>query len=213
MRNPRPFTISLLGIDGSGKSTISKKMKRDLEIKGYRVKIVPFHYWIFAHKLKKKFWKHIDIGRETTARPFTPKRSSLSAIIKPLVALIDNIIFYISTMPDGVKWDIVIYDRFICSTQIKLMALGYRVEWLRFIWENFKTDYCFQIDVPEELSIERQKKRGDPYTYTKEELSIERREYLRYAKQHVCIVLDGTKEIEDNLYIIMSRLEDGKNII
>ena len=203
----RTFTISLLGIDGSGKSTISKTLKKKLEKKGYKVRIVPFHYWVFADKLKMKYWKAIDKDRKTIARPYTPRPFSLSAIIKPVVALADNILFYISTLPEGRRYDVVIYDRFICATQIKLKALGYQVEWLRPIWENFKTDYCFIIDVPEDVSIERQIKRGDPYTYTWEQLRVERKEYRRYAEKHGCLIVSGMDNAEKNIMKIINSME------
>ena len=203
----KTFTISLLGIDGAGKSTISKMLKKKLEKRGYKVRIVPFHYWVFADKLKMKYWKVVDKDRKTIAKPYTPRPFSLSAILKPMVALADNILFYISTLPDGKKYDVVIYDRFICATQIKLKALGYHVEWLRPIWENFKTDYCFIIDVPEDVSIKRQIKRGDPYTYTREQLRVEREEYRRYAMRHDCVILDGGNNINNNILYILNYLQ------
>ena len=201
------FTVSLLGIDGSGKSTISKLLKKELEKQGYRVKIVPFHYWVFADKLKMKYWKVIDKGRESIQRPFCPNPFSFSAIVKPIIALADNILFYISTLPDGKKYDVTIYDRFICATQIKLKALGYHVDWIRPVWENFKTDYCFVIDVPEEVSIKRQIKRGDPYTYTQEQLEKEREGYKKYALKNKCYRLNGQDSIEKNISAILQYLE------
>ena len=203
----KTFTISLLGIDGSGKSTISKILKKELEKRGYKVRIVPFHYWVFADKLKMKYWKVVDKDRKTIAKPYTPRPFSLSAILKPLVALADNILFYISTLPDGKKYDVVIYDRFICATQIKLKALGYHVKWLRPIWENFKTDYCFIIDVLEDVSIERQIRRGDPYTYTKEQLRAERMEYRRYAEKHGCLIVNGLDDADRNIMKIINYME------
>ena len=202
----RTFTISLLGIDGGGKSTISKILKKELEKIGYKVRIVPFHYWVFADKLKMKYWKVVDKDRKTIARPYTPKSFSLSATIKPLVALADNILFYISRLPDGKKYDVVIYDRFICATQIKLKALGYHVDLLRPIWENFKTDYCFIIDVPEDVSIERQIKRGDPYAYTIKQLKVEKREYKIYANKHNCLVINGLGDVNNNVSEIMDSI-------
>ncbi|AGB04688.1 thymidylate kinase [Aciduliprofundum sp. MAR08-339] len=199
----RNFTISLLGIDGAGKSTLSKRLKEELEKKGYRVRIVPFHYWVFADKLKMKYWKVVDKDRETVLKPYEPKPFSLSAILKPIIALMDNILFYISTQPDGKRWNVVIYDRFICATQIKLKALGYHVEWLRPIWENFKTDYCFIIDISEEESIKRQINREDPYTYRKQQLKIERYEYVKFAKKHNCIILEGKNSVGKNIKVIM----------
>ena len=191
------FTISLLGIDGSGKTTTSKELKLWLESNGNKVKIIPFHHWVFAENLKKKAWKTIDKGRPSIQRPYEPKKNSLAAIIKPIVALVDNIIFYIMKFPDGKEADVVIFDRFICATQIKLGALNYHTKWLKPIWWNIKTDIAFIFDVSEDLSIKRQIQRNDSYVYTKEQLRCERKEYLDYAQKNGLLVIDNNVNSKD----------------
>ena len=150
------FTIALLGIDGSGKSTISKELEQWLESKGNKVKIIPFHYWVFADKLKRRTWKYVDKDRPSIKRPYEPKKNSIAALIKPFVAFVDNIFFYIHNLPDGEKYNIVIFDRFICATQIKLNALNYRTNWFKSFWWNFKPDFAVIFDIPVNISIERQ---------------------------------------------------------
>ena len=94
--------ITLLGIDGSGKSTLSKLLREYCENKGYKVTLVPFHKWVFADFFRDKlrFGNFIDRNR-TQGRTtyYVATRSSLSAVIKPPVALLDNIIFYLANMP------------------------------------------------------------------------------------------------------------------
>ena len=88
-------TISLLGIDGSGKSTLSKSLKEYLEKLNFKVSIVPFHHWLFAHKLKTIFGKSIDRGRKSMDVPYRQKSYfSLSSVLKPIIAFIDNIFFF-----------------------------------------------------------------------------------------------------------------------
>jgi hypothetical protein len=50
-----------------------------------------------------------------------------------------------------------------------------------------------------DLSIERQVQRGDPYTYSEDQLETERSEYLRYGKKHGFPTLNGQRPLDENL--------------
>lgn len=183
--------IVFLGIDGSGKSTMSIMSKIYLEKKGFNVKIVPFHKWVFADFLRTVFGKVIDKDRKDRNSPYSPPPKSFSSIIKPPIAFIDNIIFYILNKP--IKNNhIVIYDRFICATQIKFRALNYNVKWFEGLWWNLKPKNAiiFTLDVDE--SIERQIRRNDPYAYTKEQLTIEQELYIKLAKKYNFPIINTT---------------------
>jgi len=204
----KTITIAFLGIDGSGKSTHAEKIASWLQANEVKCKIIPFHKWLFADKLKKRFGKHVDKGRgEESLKPYVPPRYSLPALIKPLIALIDNVLMYYLSKWKYRDCDVIIFDRFICATFIKFKALNYHVEWIRPIWVNFKTDYGFVFDVPEDISIERQIKRGDPIIYTKEQLSIEQEEYRKYAKKSGFPLLDGRENVKENFNLIMRKME------
>ena len=175
--------IAFLGIDGAGKSTLSGLSKQYLENKGYKVKIIPFHKWIFADILRSIFGRSIDRDRVDRKSPYSPDKNSLAAFIKPPIAFIDNIIFYFLNKPSH-KNEIFIYDRFICATQIKFAALNYRVKWFKKIWWNVppQNAIIFILDIEE--SITRQIKRNDPYAYTREQLTVERNLYIDFAKNY-----------------------------
>lgn len=177
------YKIALLGIDGAGKSTISIELKRIFEAKGFRVKIIPFHKWIFADILRNIFGNILDKDRKGKTTPYSPKKNSLSSYIKPPIAFIDNIIYYLINSPTG-KNKIYIYDRFICATQIKFKALNYHVNWFRFLWWNIIPDFAFILDINVDESIKRQIRRKDKYIWHKEQLCIEQNEYVQYAKKH-----------------------------
>lgn len=199
--------IALLGIDGSGKSTIANELKIIFEERGYDVKIIPFHKWIFADVFrdKFKFGKMLDRDRNGRNAPYTPSKKSLSSYIKPLVAFIDNLLFYLINRPKK-KNQIYIYDRFICATQIKLRALNYHTDWFKSLWWNITPDYAFVFDIDIEESVKRQKNRNNPYMYTKNQLSIEKSMYENYAKKHKFPFIKNNSSIDAVVTIIMETL-------
>ncbi len=195
----KKFTISFLGIDGSGKSTQAKLLEEWLRKNGYEVKLVEFHKWVFAHKLRKKLWRVVDKGRKSIDTYYIARKGSLSSFLKPIVALVDNLLLYLTSLLFS-KEKIIIFDRFICSTQIKMKALNYHVEWLRVLWENFHTDIGFLLYVSPQTSVRRQLKRGDEYVYREEELQIELEEYLRYARKWRVKIIDTERKSEREVF-------------
>ncbi len=203
-------TIALLGIDGCGKSTMSVVVKDTLESKGYSVKIVPFHKWVFAHKLRNLFGSIIDKDRVGRNAPYLPSRKSFSSKIKPPIAFLDNLLFLLFNAP-WKKHEIYIYDRYVCATQIKFSALNYSNRWFKKLWWSIKPDYAiiFDIDLPE--AVKRQIERNDPYSYPEEILGIERKFYLEYSKTHNFPVIKS-RGIEQTRVKVIGLLE-GLNIL
>lgn len=199
--------IALLGVDGSGKSTIANELKSIFEEKGYDVKIIPFHKWIFADVFrdKFKFGKMLDRDRKGRDAPYAPSKKSLSSYIKPPIAFIDNLLFYLINRPYK-KNQIYIYDRFICATQIKFKALNYHTDWFKPLWWNIATDYAFVFDIDVEESVKRQKNRNDPYVYTKHQLNIEKNMYENYAKKHKFPFIENNSTIDAVVTKIMKTL-------
>lgn len=179
--NVKISKIALLGIDGSGKSAMSEVIKKYLSDKGYDVKVIPFHKWLFAGKLRDIFSRFIDHDRKERTSPYSPPIKSFSARIKPPIAFIDNLLFYLINSPRNRK-QVYIYDRFVCATQIKFSALNYSNKWFRKIWWSVKPDFAIIFDVDINESIKRQLERKDSYAYTYDQLSFERDLYIKYAK-------------------------------
>lgn len=179
------ITIAFLGIDGTGKSTHAKNICSWLQDNKIKCIVIPFHKWMFAGSLKKKFGNYVDKGREKKSlKPFMPKKYSIAALIKPPVAFIDNLIMFYLSKWKYRNYDVVIFDRFICATLIKTRALNYNVEWLRPFWQNIRTDIGIVLDAPIQKSIGAIQDRGDHILYTQEQLQSEREEYLEIAKKN-----------------------------
>ena len=196
-----------MGIDGSGKSTIANELKIIFEGRGYNVKIIPFHKWIFADVFrdKFKFGKMLDRARKGRNAPYAPSTNSLSSYMKPPIAFIDNLLFYLINRPYK-KNQIYIYDRFICATLIKLKALNYHVDWFKPLWWNITPDYAFVFDINVEESVRRQKNRNDPYVYTKNQLSIEKSMYASFSKKHKFPFIENNSSIDAVVTKIMKTL-------
>ena len=193
----KAITVAFLGIDGTGKSTHAGRIKAWLQENEIKCIVVPFHKWLFVDILKKKFGNYVDKGRDRTSlRPYTPKRHSMAAIVKPIAALIDNISMYYIIKWKYMNYDVIIFDRFICATQIKGKALNYHADWLRPVWQNIRTDIILVLDAPLQKSINAIMDRGDHILYTGEQLSLERKEYLDIAKRFNCPVFDSSKSAD-----------------
>lgn len=193
------ITIAFLGIDGTGKSTHAEKINAWLHENEIRSVVVPFHKWLFVDILKKIFGNYVDKGRnKKSLRPYTPKRHSLAAVVKPIAALIDNICMYYLVKWKYMNYDVIIFDRFICATLIKGKALNYHADWLRPIWQNIKTDIVLILDAPLQKSINEIEDRGNHILYTSEQLSLERKEYFEIARRFNYPIFDTSKSFENS---------------
>lgn len=193
----KPITIAFLGIDGSGKSMHSEKIASWLQENGIKCKIIPFHQWLFADKLKKKIGKYVDKGREESSlEPYAPQKYSLPALIKPPMALIDNILMYYLSKWKYRNYDVLIFDRFICATFIKFKALNYPVGWAFPLMKLIKPKIGIVLDIPVEKSKEKIEDRKNHLLYTKEQLSVERKEYLDIAREQKYPVFNTLEPFE-----------------
>jgi len=202
------MNIVLLGIDGAGKSTISFELKKILEEKGFTVEIVPFHKWVFADKIRDRLGvgKLIDKDRKDRKQVYAPKKKSFSAFIKPPVALIDNIIYFL-LKKSWKKKKVVIFDRFICATQIKLTSLNYNTKWIKPIWWNISMKNTYVLDIDVDESLKTQKMRKDEYLYHDKGLKIERSMYLHYAKKKGSLIIENRNGIENTVNKILMELK------
>jgi dTMP kinase len=183
----RGGAVALLGIDGSGKSSHSAATSGWLESRGYRVKLMPFHRYLFVERLS---------SMSTTVRGGTTRgrRNPL----RPVVSLIDNLMLQISSsIGSRVEGTIVLYDRFIWSTYIKYEALGYPVRPLSAVYLLPRPFFAIVLDVPVEKSLKVIDERVAHIHYPRSVLEHERARYLDVARKYGYPVIDATGSFED----------------
>ena len=196
-RVKKGITVAFLGIDGTGKSTHAEKISSWFQEHEIQCIVIPFHKWMFADILKKRIGKYVDSGRKSnTLKPYTPRKYSLPALLKPPVALLDNILMFYFSKWKFKEYDVIIFDRFVCATLIKSKALNYHVDWLRPVWQNVKIDIGLVLDAPIQKSLDAIDDRGNHILYSPEQLAREREEYLEMARKYGYAVFDTSKPLE-----------------
>ncbi len=186
MAGGRGGSIALIGIDGSGKSAHAAALERWFLSKGYRCTNVPFHRYLFVERLVRRIGK-------------TPLRSNKGGgnPLRPLLSLMDNILLnLITSIGSSLEGRVVIYDRYVWSTYVKYLALGYPVRPLSALYMLPRTKCAFVLDVPVGKSLRVIHGRDDHLSYASETLREEKEEYLRIAKSRGYPVIDSTRDFE-----------------
>ncbi len=186
MAGGRGGSIALIGIDGSGKSTHAAALEKWFLSKGYRCTDVPFHRYLFVDRLVRR--------KEET--PLRSKKGGGNPL-RPLLSLIDNLLLnMITSIGSSLEGRVVIYDRYVWSTYVKYLALGYPVRPLSVLYMLPRTKCAFVLDVPVRRSLSVIHGREDHISYASKTLGEEREAYLRIAKSRGYLVIDSTRDFE-----------------
>ncbi len=195
------FSIAMLGIDGSGKSTYSRLLYEIYSNLNIKAHVISYSKYIFVEKLSSLL-RH---SRSSSGRSriinfrhhYYYSGGRLRRLLRLILSLIDNILlFLIYVKPKTLRGEIVILDRFMWSTYIKYWALGYPVKKLRRLWFLFKPHYAIIFDVPSNVSFNRIIERGEHIRYPKWILEKERRMYLKIAENYGYPIVDTTGDIK-----------------
>ena len=200
------FLICFTGIDGTGKTTLSKALVESLKIEGIQGKYVyarltPFILKPFMLVGNSVFLRGRDISKNyseysNTKRKAVEKHSFLSRVYKQIL-LFDYLlqIFFKVKLPlifgKNIVCDRYVYDTVINDIPRSDNSIGN----IRLLLEKCfhvapKPDLAFLIDLSEEIAFQR---KDD--TPSIEYLKERRRVYLNVGEEYNMIILDGSKDL------------------
>jgi dTMP kinase len=212
------FLICFTGIDGSGKTTLSKELVDLLNKKGVKCKYV--HARLNPVILKPfiligdwLFLRGSDISRDysdysKTKRKAIEKYSFLSSVYQKIL-LFDYIIqiFFKVKLPlifgknvicDRYVYDTVVTDLAVDMNYPRDRAMNMLNNLLRFFPEP---DITFLVDVSEEIAYQR---KDD--TPALEYLKERRKVYSDIGKVYEMVILDGSKSLDELKHTIKMRV-------
>lgn len=223
MKN-RGFFICFTGIDGTGKTTLSKELVESLNKKGVECEYV---YGRLSPFVLKPF---ISIGRlifhlrkgisenyseySDTKRKAIKKHSFLSRVYQQILLFDYSIQIFCRVKLPLIFGKNIVCDRYVYDTVITDLSvdMNYSTDRVISLLDNLlrffpEPDIAFLIDVPEEIAYQR-KDDISSIEYLKERREI----YLEVGKVYGIIILDGSKKLEELQEEIWKRIhEEVKN--
>ena len=200
------MTIAFIGIDGSGKTTLSQKLKEELTKRGYSAVVTkPFDYLIFSpvFKIIKKI---IVSSKDAKENPFLKKKNKLLLFrLWPFLALIDHwLYFLIKIKPLERKYDYVICDRFFFDFGTSFNYYGYTTNWLNNLYFKLipKPDLTFVLD----LSPEKARKREKKCAHSLEFFEFQRASYLDLAREFKLPKINSSLGVEKALERVLKKI-------
>lgn len=183
--------VCLMGMDGSGKSTVIAGLDEWLRSKGVKTQLRHTHDYSV-----KTLHKVNAVGNERIIRKFP-----FLFYLWPVVAFFDHFVTYRRSFSGRsclILTDRYFYDKYVRFRfwRIAFPGLFYLYKW--FIPRPMLT---VLLDVPTAVAVER---KGE---YSSEDYDIFRREYLRFAnRMKSVLVVDATKPVPEVLDSIKQRL-------
>ena len=178
--------IAFEGIDGSGKTTVSRKVAVELIKMGYKVTL-----------------SHEPFRAETTK--LLEETAWRDPLALALLFSADRALHVREILQR--EADFHIFDRYYCSTLAYQGALGLNLDWLVQVSSYFpKPMITFILDVPVEVGLKRL--RGDSLSFRRkyETLSKVRELYLKLAPECNGYVIDATKDLNEIIKEVISAL-------
>jgi len=218
------FLICFTGMDGSGKTTLSKALVEMLNKNGVKCRYVygrlePFILKPFISIGRRIFLKGKDMFKDyrgySTRKRDVIERHSLLFALYTYILLFD----YLLQLLIKIKLPLmlgknIICDRYVYDTVITDFSLDKNYlnsDIRRLIKKCFyiapKPDLTFLIDVPEEIAFRR--KNDTPFIeYLKEIRDI----YLEAGREEEMVILDGSKSLHEIQKIVIESVQ-GKGML
>ncbi|NAZ13430.1 MAG: dTMP kinase [Desulfurococcales archaeon] len=188
------------GIDGAGKTTVSRKIVEILSSKGF-----------------KTFYT-----REPSDSPFAQLLNDLKTkidtgpIIDALAMSLDRAFHMMNEVePRLAEGYVVVMDRYYHSTIAYQGAMGADIKWIRDINRVFRRpDIAFYLDVSVETAMRRirDKKSRWPFYEFKDFLSKVRDIYLKLVKENELIYVDAERDLNDVINQVIKILREKTSL-
>ncbi len=216
----RGFLICFTGIDGSGKTTLSKELVELLNKKGIKCKYVyarlnPFVLKPFILIGESIFLRGRDISENyleysDTKRKAMAKHSFLSSVYQRIL-LFDYMfqIFFKVKLPlilgkniicDRYVYDTVITDLSVDMNYSEDIVISLLDDLLRFFPEP---NIAFLVDLPEKIAYQRKSDIAS-IEYLKERRGM----YLDVGRKYNMMILDGSKGLVESKELIQNKIFD-----
>ena len=214
----KPVIICFIGIDGAGKTTLSRLISELLNKKGKNTRYVHLRFDSFIFKILIKL-KRVIIVRNLNPSIVEDyyKGLRIKSVVLPskIVSLIykwfilfDYYIQVLIKLLPYIRSDyIIVCDRYIHDTIVDLtieLKLS-RKEALKLLNLSFKfipkPDKLFIIDVPERTALAR--KNDIP---SLQYLTLRRRLYLTLFKDFATCIVDGSRSLHKLITIVLERI-------
>jgi dTMP kinase len=214
------FLISFSGIDGAGKTTLSKALVKELRERGIKCNYVygrlePFILKPFILISRKVFLKKERFNKNyeeysKTKREVLRKHPFLSKVYQSILS-----IDYLLQLLFKIRIPLIfgknlICDRYIYDTAVTDMAVDFgftKPQILSFVRRFFyiapKPHLAFLIDLPEDIALKR---KSDILSegYLRDRRGI----YLEIAREVEMMVLDGSKDFHELQYEVVKIVEN-----
>jgi dTMP kinase len=188
------------GIDGAGKTTVSRKIVEILSSKGF-----------------KTFYT-----REPSDSPFAQLLNDLKTkidtgpIIDALAMSLDRAFHMMNEVePRLAEGYVVVMDRYYHSTIAYQGAMGADIKWIRDINRVFRRpDIAFYLDVSVETAMRRirDKKSRWPFYEFKDFLSKVRDIYLKLVEENELIYVDAERDLNDVINQVIKILREKTSL-
>ena len=203
--------IALEGIDNSGKTTIAKRLERDLVSKDYNV-IISKELTSDVGKLLINKLKNKNVSSICKAYLFAADRQlrleELGFEMVLPAACNQNGLSNTHRISEDCK-TIYIFDRYVYSAIAYRESEGLDASWVEEL-NRFapNADLNVYIDITPEESIERNSDKKFNIKYTLKQLELVRDCYLRYVKSGSMLYVDGMRNEDDVYEDVKTRILD-----
>jgi thymidylate kinase len=192
------LVISFMGVDGSGKSTLIKKLNKQLK-KSYKI-IKNLH-------LRPYFFLTDTSTVNSNPHNQKPARSQIMSLIKILIWLFIYRIFFIINLNKQKK--LIIFDRYAHDLLIDKIRYRFNLpkKLTQFILNLFPKPHLW-IVLKAPIKLIEKRKKELPIS----ELKRQMREYINFSKkQKNTLIIDTSNKIKNNILLIIKRMKSIVN--